>query len=145
MSEVRKQTNAKKNKKSGFFYAIGRRKTASARVRLYLKKGPILVNEVPIDKYFPLESHKTHYLEPFRTTNTLEKYSATVKVVGSGKSGQLRATVHGFARALAKADPQNYRPALKKRGLLTRDSRTKERRKPGYAQAARAKKQSPKR
>lgn len=135
----------KKTKKSNFIYSVGRRKTASARIRLYLKKGPILVNDVPIEEYFPLKVNKHHFLEPFRITDTLEKYSATIKVVGSGKTGQLGAVIHGLARALAKVDQEKYRPLLKKHGLLTRDSRMKERRKPGLAQSARAKKQSPKR
>ncbi|MCH7952062.1 30S ribosomal protein S9 [Patescibacteria group bacterium] len=134
-----------KTKKSDFIHAVGRRKTANARIRLYQKKGPIIVNDMPIEEYFPLKVYKHDYLEPFQTTNTLEKYSATIKVLGSGKSGQLGAVVHGIARALAKADPKKYRPLLKKRGFLTRDPRMKERRKPGLAQSARAKKQSPKR
>jgi small subunit ribosomal protein S9 len=135
----------KKTKKSNYIYSVGRRKTASARVRLYPKKGPILVNDVPIEQYFPLEVYKTFYLEPFRITDTQEKYSASIKVIGSGKTGQLGAVVHGLSRALAKADEKKYRPLLKKRGFLTRDPRMKERRKPGLAQSARARKQSPKR
>lgn len=139
--------NGKKQtaKKSDFIYSVGRRKTARARIRLSPKKGPILVNDISIDKYFPLKVYKTNYLEPFRITETLDKYSATIKVEGSGKIGQLGAVVHGLSRALAKADQKKFRPILKKHGLLTRDARMKERRKPGLAQSARAKKQSPKR
>lgn len=134
----------KKKSKAKYIPAIGRRKTATARVRLYEKKGPIIVNDLPIKKYFPGEVNKTLYMEPFRVTNTLGKYSATIKVKGSGKNGQLGAVIHGTARALIKAD-ENFRPILKKRGFLTRDSRKKERRKAGRAHKARAKKISPKR
>lgn len=139
------ENKPKKIKKPDFIYALGRRKTADARIRLYRKKGPLLVNDKPIDVYFPLESEREKYLAPFKITRTLGKFSATVKVQGSGKSGQLGAVVHGLARALSTVDPKEYRPILKKAGLLTRDSRMKERRKAGYAQSARAKKQSPKR
>jgi small subunit ribosomal protein S9 len=143
--KTKKSVPREKKSKKDFIYAVGRRKTASARVRLFKKRGDIVVNDIAIDKYFPLEVHKQAYLEPFRITDTLDRYSATVKVMGSGKSGQLRAVIHGIARALSVADTKEYRPILKKRGLLTRDSRMKERRKPGLAQSARAKKQSPKR
>ncbi len=145
MAKEKKTSNSKKTSKPEFIYAVGRRKTASARVRLYLKKGPILVNEKPIEEYFPLESHKQQYLKPLKITKTEGKFSATVKVIGSGKSGQLGAVMHGIARALSLADSKEFRPVLKKHGLLTRDPRMKERRKSGLAQSARAKKQSPKR
>lgn len=146
MSQEKKTlSKSKKRKKSSHVYAVGRRKTASARVRLFKKKGTIIVNDIPIEKYFSLESQKQVFLEPFRITDTLDRYSASVKVIGSGKSSQLGAVVHGIARALSLADLEKYRPILKKHGLLTRDSRMKERRKPGLAQSARAKKQSPKR
>lgn len=135
----------KKTKKTNYYYAVGRRKTATARVRLYQKKGNIIVNNIPVEEYFPLKVNEQKYLEPFRLTDTLKDYSATIKVVGSGKTGQLGAITHGIARALSSIDSKKYRPILKKHGLLTRDSRMKERRKPGLAQSARAKKQSPKR
>ena len=134
----------RKGLKSKYIPAIGRRKTATARVRLYQKKGPIIVNNFPIEKYFPGEVSKVLYMEPFRVTDTVDKYSATIKVEGSGKNGQLGAVIHGIARALVLAN-KDFRPILKKKGFLTRDSRMKERRKAGYAHKARAKKISPKR
>ncbi len=143
MAKTKKPNN--KKRKSDFTYTVGRRKTASARVRLYQKKGPIIVNDKPIEDYFPLETEKTAYLEPFQLTKTLTRFSATVKVIGSGKNGQLGAVIHGISRALALSNPKEYRPILKSHGLLTRDPRMKERRKAGLAQSARAKKQSPKR
>lgn len=133
-----------KKSKTEYIPAIGRRKTATARIRLYKKKGPIIVNNFPIEEYFPGEVNKAFYMEPFKITNTLGQYSATIKVEGSGKSGQLGAVIHGIARALILADKE-FRPILKKRGFLTRDPRAKERRKAGYAHKARAKKISPKR
>lgn len=150
----------KKNNKLLYYEATGRRKTAVARVRLYpisdtkkelkiwdykLSPGVVLVNEASAEKYFPGEINKKKYREPFRVTNTLNKFATTVRVSGSGINGQLEAIVHGIARAIEKTDKEKYRPLLKKRSLLTRDPRMKERRKAGYAHAARAKKQSPKR
>ena len=139
------KTKTKAGKKPEHIEAIGRRKTASAKVRLFLKPGPILVNNKPIEQYFPQETQKRMYLTPFRITDTLEKYSAQIKVFGSGGSGQLGAVIHGLARALSLANREQFRPPLKKAGLLTRDSRMKERRKFGLAHKARARKQSPKR
>ena len=135
----------KTNLKNKPVFAVGRRKTAVARVRLHKGKGEILVNEEPIDKYFPGEQAKVFYLEPFQVTEILGKYHATVKVEGSGKSGQLGAVVHGLARALDKENKKAYHSLLKKNKLLTRDPRAKERRKVGQMGKARKKKQSPKR
>lgn len=150
-----KQTTAKS---ASYYEAVGRRKESSARVRLYvvsegkvkvndleLEKGSFVVNDRPAEKYFPGEVNKKLYLEPFRTTNTLQRFIVSVKVEGGGLSGQLNAVIHGISRALEKIDKEKYRPILKKRGFLTRDPRAKQRRKAGYAGKARARKQSPKR
>lgn len=134
-----------KTKKQNFIYAIGRRKTATARIRLYLKKGPILVNDKPISQYFPGKTLEPIYQLPLTLTKTLDKFSATIKVLGSGKQGQLGAVVHGLARALTKHDKEAFHKILKSHGLLTRDPRAKERRKVGTGGKARRKKQSPKR
>ena len=128
-----------------YTYAVGRRKTATAQVRLFKGKGKILVNEKPIEEYFPGEVAKVFYLRPFQVTNTIGKYHATIKVGGSGKNGQLDAVVHAIARALDKENRDLYHSALKKDKLLTRDPRMRERRKPGQMGRARKKKQSPKR
>ena len=130
-----------------YYYAIGRRKTATVIIKMFKGKQaeqPITINGLPINVYWPTEAAKTVYQEPFKTTNTLSRFTATATAKGSGKNGQLGAFVLAAARALEKFD-QKLRPVLKKRGLLTRDQRQKERRKPGLAQKARAKKQSPKR
>ena len=132
-------------KKKKFIYALGRRKTAVARVRLFKGKGKSIVNDKPISEYFPSEKEEFFYLRPFRVTNTEGKYYMTVRVKGSGKSAQLDAIVHGVARALDKESRETYHDILKKNKLLTRDPRARERRKVGRGGRARAKKQSPKR
>lgn len=134
-----------RKKKINYIYAVGRRRSASARIRLFKGKGQSLVNDKPIGEYFPGEVNKDHYTEPFKLTDTLGKYYVTVKVVGGGKRGQLGATVHGIARSLAKLNEEKLRLPLKRAGLLTRDPRVRERRKVGTGGKARRKKQSPKR
>lgn len=138
-------TTKGKSTKKDFIYAVGRRKTATARVRLYQKKGDLLVNNQAADKYFPINLSSHKYLKPFKLTGTQDKFSFSAKVQGSGKNAQLDAIVHGISRALAKLDPDTYRPTLKKAGLLTRDDRMRESRKVGTGGKARRKKQSPKR
>jgi len=145
LSKPKKTTAAKKSNNS-YIWAVGRRKSAIARVRLFPnKKGETLVNEKPIEKYFPGEVLKKFYLSPLRACNVVGKYLITIKVEGSGTKGQLDAVVHGISRVLIKLDKENFRPVLKKKGLLTRDPRTRERRKVGTGGKARRKKQSPKR
>lgn len=132
-------------KKQKYTYSKGRRKSSSARVRLHRGKGENVVNEMPFNKYFPGEVNRVAFENPFELTDTLGKYYVTVRVVGGGKKGQLDAVVHGMARALAKENKEKFRVSLKKEGLLTRDSRVRERRKVGTGGKARRKKQSPKR
>lgn len=138
--------------------AVGRRKSAVARVRLYLlpknkkvtltgekiKKGEVYVNKKPIAQYFPGETAKKKYQLPFKLTEAQDRFATTVLVKGGGRSGQLDAVMHGLSRALQLAD-KSLRPVLKKNKLLTRDARMKERRKPGTGGKARRKKKSPKR
>ena len=141
-----------------YYEAVGRRKTATARVRLYVvkeesmtidgvnvAKGAVIVNGLPAEKYFPGETMKKEYSEPFRTTNTLNRFAVSVRTSGGGLSGQLDALILGVSRALEVLDKEKYRPILKKRGFMKRDPRAKERRKAGFAHKARARKQSPKR
>lgn len=136
---------AAKNNKIKYTYAVGRRRQAVARVRLLKGKDQSMVNEMPIGKYFRTELAKVKWGMPFDLTETAGKYYVTVRVVGGGLQGQLDAVVHGIARAFAKLDPEKYRLVLKKAGLLTRDARTRERRKVGTGGKARRQKQSPKR
>jgi len=140
-----KKNNMAKGRKKNYTYAVGRRRESSARARLFKGRGDNLVNDLPIDKYFPGEINEVTWMAPFRATDTFGKYYFTVKVVGGGKKGQLGAVTHGMARAFDKLDREKFRLELKKAGLLTRDSRTRERRKVGTGGKARRKKQSPKR
>ena len=144
MDQTESVKQTKPNSNSSYIYTVGRRKEATARIRLYKGKGQTLLNSAPIEQYFPTEVEKSQYLKPFRLTESASAYYATIKVKGSGKSGQLMAVVHGISRALDKANPK-FHTILKKAGLLTRDPRVKERRKYGLAQKARKGKQSPKR
>ncbi len=147
-----------KNKKLDYTYAIGRHRASIARVRLYehvkdglmwddlaIKKGDILVNGKIITEFFTDEVMRYMYSEPFRVTNTTNKYTLTVKVTGGGRMGQLKAVTLGIANALALVGDEKYRGVLKAKGFLTRDARVRERRKVGTGGKARRKKQSPKR
>ena len=119
------------------FYGTGRRKKSIARVRLVAGKGNITVNKTALDEYFKLETLKVIVKQPFVATNTLDKYDVVCKVTGGGFTGQAGAIRHGIARALLEANSE-YRPALKENGYLTRDSRTKERKKYGLKKARKA-------
>lgn len=131
--------------KKDFIFAVGRRKTATARVRLYLKSGQNLVNNIAVDKYFPSELSRKFYLLPLELSKKTDKFSFSAKIEGSGKHAQLQALVHGLSRALVVHNSETYRPVLKQHGLLTRDARKRERRKVGTGGKARRQKQSPKR
>src|SRR3990172_8354560 len=111
-----------KNQVEKYYYAHGRRKEATASVKLYAGQGETLVNNKPVEKYFPTQAAKVEYLKSFHLTQTIGKYYAIIKVKGSGSSGQLGAIVNGISRALKAADEKHH-PILKKAGLLTRDSR----------------------
>lgn len=150
--------SSKRTTKKDYVYAVARQKEAVARVRLYptvkeghkwgeheVKKDQILVNEMPIEHYFPGPLAKAYYIEPLNVTNTLNRYAVTIKVIGGGKNGQLDAVTKGIAKALATVDPAKFRQILKKKGFLTRDARVRERRKVGRGGKARREKQSPKR
>ena len=121
-----------------YYYARGRRKEASAQVRLYPGgSGKIIVNDKPLEEYFPLERNILAVLSPLRVTGMEGKFDITVKVKGGGISGQADAIKLGIARALTLYDPQ-LRPVLKQYGFLTRDPREKERKKVGLKRARKA-------
>jgi small subunit ribosomal protein S9 len=121
-----------------YFYGTGRRKTAVARVRLYPGAGTVVVNGKPVKEYFGgRASHEILIMQPLRLTNKAGSFNVSVKVVGGGTTGQSGAVRHGIARALLQVD-ENLRPVLKKNGLLTRDPRMKERKKPGLKRARKA-------
>ena len=134
-----------KSKKVDYTYAVGRRREASARVRLYRGKGESTVNGMAYAKYFPGIVAEKALKKPFGATETSDKFYFTAKTAGGGKEGQLEAVVLGIARALVKVSTDKNRVPLKKLGLLTRDSRIRQRRMVGMGGKARRKKQSPKR
>ncbi|UCC87636.1 MAG: 30S ribosomal protein S9 [Anaerolineales bacterium] len=121
-----------------YYEGLGRRKTATARVRLYPGgDGTILVNNRPADEYFCRDWDLKHLSAPLVVTENTGRFSVSVHVTGGGITGQAGAVRMGIARALLKVDPE-YRPALRKFGLLTRDPRAKERKKPGLKRARKA-------
>ena len=120
-----------------YYQGTGRRKSATARVRLYPGDGTIIVNDKPVEEYFSRKRDILHLSEPLRVTDTQDGFDVTVKVKGGGICGQAGAVRHGIARALLEVDP-NLRPTLRKSGLLTRDPRAKERKKPGLKRARKA-------
>ncbi|MBU0706458.1 MAG: 30S ribosomal protein S9 [Patescibacteria group bacterium] len=120
-----------------YFYANGKRKTSVARIRLYENgKGEIIVNDKPINEYFFGELIVS-VKAPLKIANALKLFDITAFVEGGGVSSQADAVRHGISKALLEYDPE-LRSQLKKAGFLTRDSRTKERKKPGLKRARRA-------
>ena len=120
-----------------YYYGTGRRKTSTARVRLYPGEGAMVINGKPATEYFSRELDMIRALEPLRVTGTENQYMISVMVSGGGITGQSGAIRHGIARALLAANPE-FRPPLKSAGLLTRDPRAKERKKPGLKRARKA-------
>ena len=124
--------------KKTYFQRTGRRKTAVAQVRLVPGGGgAIIINGNPYEELFSRPMHRETIAKPLMLTETLGKYNVMVKVAGGGITGQSGAISHGIARALVEADA-NLKPVLKQNGLLTRDSRVKERKKPGLKRARKA-------
>jgi small subunit ribosomal protein S9 len=148
----------KTEKNIKFYEAVGRRKTSVARVRFYLvnkdkvadvngqktKQGEIVVNNLPVEKFFSRDYQVNYLKEPLKLTNNEDRFAISILVKGGGKTGQLDAIVHGIAQALVLVD-ESYKPLLRQQGWITRDPRKKERRKVGTGGKARREKQSPKR
>lgn len=145
----------KKEKGITYYEAVGRRRSATARVRLYIakktmkvnseaQKGQIYINDMPIESYFPSDILKKQYMLPLVLTGAEDRFTISITTSGGGKNGQLDAVVLGISRALELADGEN-RKKLKPAGLLSRDSRVRERRMAGTGGRARRQKQSPKR
>ena len=122
--------------KYGFHWGTGRRKSSSARVRLREGTGQILVNGKDYKVYFPVEQQQKAVEAPLKATETVGKYDVFVTTTGGGITGQAGAITMGLARALCSAD-QGLEAALRGAGQLTRDSRMKERKKPGQRGARR--------
>lgn len=150
-------TKEKKSIKKTYLLAVGRRKDAVARVRMYptgpkvtingneYERGDVIVNGKTISEYFRFRAYAPLYMKVFTDTDTHGKFVFSIKVRGGGLAGQLDAVILGIARVLEKHDKEKYRPVLKSNGYMTRDARIRERRKVGTGGKARRKKQSPKR
>ena len=123
--------------KQTYFHGTGRRKTAVAQVKLLPGNGAVIINGTPYEERFPALEHQRAILQPLMVSECLGKYNAVVKVSGGGVSGQSGAISHGIARALVRAN-DNLKPVLRQNGLLTRDPRVKERKKPGLKRARKA-------
>ena len=119
------------------YYGTGRRKSSIARVWLVPGEGVVTVNDRSLDEYFGLETLKVISRQPLGLTQTENKFDVIVSGIGGGFTGQAGAIRHGISRALLKA-AEEFRPALKKAGYLTRDPRMKERKKYGLKKARRA-------
>ncbi|MCX6791328.1 MAG: 30S ribosomal protein S9 [Candidatus Gribaldobacteria bacterium] len=124
--------------KNKYFEAVGRRKTAVARVRLFTQgKKDITVNDKPYEEYFKVSSFSEQVVAPLNKINCLGKFGLSIRVHGGGLSGQAEATRHGVSRCLVLLNSY-FKKRLKKSGYLTRDSRMRERKKPGLKRARRA-------
>ena len=119
-------------------YATGRRKTSSARDYLKKGKGNISVNDRKLDEYFGRKVAQMLVLQPLELVELVDKLDLDIKVKGGGSFGQAGAIRHGISRALTQYD-EELRPQLKRAGLLTRDSRRVERKKPGLVKARKSK------
>ena len=120
-----------------YYYGTGRRKTSVARVRLYMERGPIVVNGKPMEETFTWPPWRDLVMLPFRVTETTGQFRVVAKVSGGGVVSQAGALKHGISRALLVADP-SLRPRLKRAGMLTRDAREKESKKYGLKRARKA-------
>tara|TARA_A100001011_G_scaffold53277_1_gene51628 strand:+ start:3585 stop:3992 length:408 start_codon:yes stop_codon:yes gene_type:complete len=127
-----------KNMTSEIHYATGRRKTSSARIYLSSGKGEIVVNDKKLDVYFGRKVAQMLVMQPIEMTELSGKLDIKIKVKGGGSFGQAGAIRHGISRALISYD-EELRPQLKKAGLLTRDPRKVERKKPGLVKARKSK------
>ncbi|AJD89486.1 30S ribosomal protein S9 [Jeotgalibacillus malaysiensis] len=119
------------------YIGTGRRKSSTARVRLVPGNGTIVINGRDVENYIPFATLREVIKQPLNITETLGSYDIHVNVNGGGYTGQAGAIRHGISRALLTVDPE-YRGSLKRAGLLTRDARMKERKKPGLKGARRA-------
>ena len=119
------------------FNALGRRKSAVARVYMNSGSGNIVINDRPLDEYFKEDTLRYIVNQPLVLTNTVGQFDLKINVDGGGIKGQAEAVRLGIARALCKVDAEAYRPILKSNGFMTRDAREVERKKPGQPGARR--------
>jgi small subunit ribosomal protein S9 len=123
--------------RQAYFSGTGRRKTAVARVKIMAGGGTVIVNNKPFDEWEPNGDERLAVIKPLIVTENAGKFNANIKVTGGGVAGQRDAIAHGLARALQKFD-DNLKIVLRQHGLLTRDPRAKERKKPGLKRARKA-------
>ena len=123
--------------KQTYFHGTGRRKSAVAQVMLLPGNGAIIVNGKPYEELFSSLEYQRTISQPLTVTECVSKYNVVAKVAGGGISGQTGALAHGISRALVEAD-ERLKPILRQSGLLTRDARVKERKKPGLKRARKA-------
>ncbi|MCW1949073.1 MAG: 30S ribosomal protein S9 [Candidatus Shapirobacteria bacterium] len=135
---------AKTTSKNSYTRSLGRRKSAVATIKLFSGKGDSTVNGLSLEKYFPTKTEKIVFDKPFEITKTTGKYHFQAKIVGGGKTGQVQALSLAISRCLVKINDA-FKPDLRTNGLLTVDSRVKERRMVGTGGKSRRQKQSPKR
>lgn len=120
-----------------YYEAVGRRKRAVARVRLYPGEGEMVINGKPLEEYFGRPQDWRNVMAPLVLTESQNRFNLSVLVKGGGITGQAHAIRHGISRALLRADPE-AKMTLRRAGLLTRDPREKERKKPGLKRARKA-------
>ena len=123
--------------KQAYFYGTGRRKSAIARVKLMPGNGAIIINGIPYEELFSRLEIRRRIIQPLVVTENIGKYNVVAKVEGGGVTAQGGAVSHGIARALVQID-EKTKTGLRSNGLLTRDDRSKERKKPGLKRARKA-------
>ena len=123
--------------KQNYYHGTGRRKSAIAQVKLLPGNGAIIVNGKPYEELFTSLEYQQLILQPLAVTESISKFNVVAKVTGGGVSGQTGALAHGISRALVEADDR-IKPILRQSGMLTRDPRVKERKKPGLKRARKA-------
>ena len=137
--QTKEQKTVKPNATADFVRAVGRRKSAVAQVRLYLKgKGKIEINQKDYKEYFPYFELNQKITAPLKAVGKRNNFDYTIKVKGGGALGQAEACCLGIARTLVKFNEEDYTKTLRAKGFLTRDPRIKERKKPGLKKARRA-------
>jgi len=139
LNPAKSKTEEKPVNAKPYIYAVGKRKTAIARVKIFPNgKGEILINDRKLKEYFTVGKDVASFLAPFKVADASEKsYDVEIKLIGGGISAGAEACRHGISRALVKEDESRKSP-LKKVGFITSDSRKKERKKPGLKRARRA-------
>mgnify|MGYP001580965392 CR=1 FL=1 len=132
------EVKSKKTVRHNYLFAVGRRKTSIARIRLFKSgNGQILVNGKDYKQYFPQLLYQNMVVAPLKKVGQLNAVNLSIKINGGGAHGQAEAARHGISRVLLKID-KNFRQTLKPLGFLKRDPRMKERKKPGLKRARRA-------